>query len=124
MANQETVIQQDAMLSVGCDTGVLVWRQQVGTFRSMDNPNRIVRIGVPGMSDSMMVVRMKITPDMVGREIGVAVAAEFKVPKSGRQSAAQKNWQKAFQARGGIYRLIRSAAEMVALVRDVREGRW
>lgn len=124
MANQETVIQNEAMLEVGCDSDVLVWRQQVGNFRAMDNPNRIVKIGVPGMSDAMMIVRVKITPEMVGKEIGVAVAPEFKVPRSGRQSDKQKLWQASFERRGGIYRLIRSAAEMLALVRDVKEGRW
>ena len=112
------------MLEVGCDPDVLVWRQQVGNFRAMDNPNRIVKIGVPGMSDAMMIVRVKITPEMVGKEIGVAVAPEFKVPRSGRQSDKQKLWQASFERRGGIYRLIRSAAEMLALVRDVKEGRW
>ena len=124
MANQETVIQNESMLEVGCDPDVLVWRQQVGNFRAMDNPNRIVKIGVPGMSDAMMIVRVKITPEMVGKEIGVAVAPEFKVPRSGRQSEKQKLWQASFERRGGIYRLIRSAAEMLALVRDVKEGRW
>lgn len=124
MANQETIIQNEAMLEVGCDPDVLVWRQQVGNFRAMDNPNRIVKIGIPGMSDAMMVVRVKITPDMVGKEIGVAVAPEFKVPKSGRQSDKQKLWQASIERRGGIYRLIRSAADMLALVRDVKEGRW
>lgn len=124
MANQETVIQNESMLEVGCDPDVLVWRQQVGNFRAMDNPNRIVKIGVPGMSDAMMIVRVKITPEMVGKEIGVAVAPEFKVPRSGRQSDKQKLWQASFERRGGIYRLIRSAAEMLALVRDVKEGRW
>lgn len=124
MANQETVIQNESMLEVGCDPDVLVWRQQVGNFRAMDNPNRIVKIGVPGMSDAMMIVRVKITPEMVGKEIGVAVAPEFKVPRSGRQSEKQKLWQASFERRGGVYRLIRSAAEMLALVRDVKEGRW
>lgn len=124
MANQETVIQNESMLEVGCDPDVLVWRQQVGNFRAMDNPNRIVKIGVPGMSDAMMIVRVKITPEMVGKEIGVAVAPEFKVPRSGRQSDKQKLWQASFERRGGVYRLIRSAAEMLALVRDVKEGRW
>lgn len=70
-----------------------------------------------------MVVAVTITPDMVGQTIGVAVAPEFKT-SSGQQSGSQRTWQLAFQARGGVYRLVRSAADMVALVDDVQAGRW
>ena len=102
---------------------MLVWRQQSGLFRAYDNPENIVRIGVPGLADSMAVVAVTITPDMVGKTIGVAVAPEFKTT-SGRQSEAQKLWQAAFEKRGGVYRLVRSAADMTELVEDVQSGRW
>lgn len=122
--NRETrEAQNPALLAVGARHDVLVWRQQSGVFRSYDDPDRVVRIGAPGMADSMMVVAVQITPEMVGRTVGLAVAAEFKT-NAGRQSPAQVRWQQAFQKRGGIYRLIRSAAEMVGLVEDVKNGNW
>lgn len=122
--NRETrEAQNPALLAVGARPDVLVWRQQSGVFRSYNDPQRVVRIGVPGIADSLAVVAVTITPDMVGKTIGVAVAPEFKT-SSGRQSQPQKDWQAAFEKRGGVYRVVRSAAEMLGLVADVQSGRW
>jgi hypothetical protein len=74
------------------------------------------------MADSLAVVEVMITPEMVGQRVGVAVAAEFKT-ETGRQSEAQRNWQRAFEARGGVYRVIRTPEEMLELVDDVQHGR-
>lgn len=124
MQNRETrETQNPAMLAVGCRKDVLVWRQQSGVFRSYDDPNRVVRVGQSGMSDAMMVVEVEITPDMVGRKIGVAVAPEFKT-KTGKQSEAQRNWAAAFTARSGVYQLVRTPAEMIDLVERVKRGQW
>lgn len=123
MNREVAEVQNPSLLAVGARRDVMAWRQQVGTFRAMDNPARIVKVGSPGMADAMMVVAVTITPEMVGRTVGVAVAAEFKTPK-GRQAEQQRDWARAFQLRGGVYRLIRSAAEMVGLVEDVKAGRF
>lgn len=111
------------MLAVGTRPDVLIWKQPVGLFRALNDPERKVFVGTPGQADSMMVIKMMITPEMVGKTIGVAVAPEFKTDK-GTQSKKQKDWMAAFQSRGGIYRLIRSAADMLALVDDVKAGRF
>jgi hypothetical protein len=116
-------VQNPALLAVGARPDVMIWRQQSGVFRSYDNPQSVVRVGQPGMADSLAVVAVTITPEMVGRTVGVAVAAEYKTD-TGRQSEAQRNWQRAFQQRGGIYRVVRSAAEMVGLVEGVKRGDW
>ena len=121
--NSETRVQNSAFLAVGQRPDVIVWRQQVGKYRAMHDPERVVTVGVPGMADSMMVVAVEITPEMVGRKIGVAVAVEFKTEK-GQQEKRQKAWQNAFESRGGIYALVRSADEMVKLVEDVQNGRY
>jgi hypothetical protein len=113
--------QNPSLLAVGMRPDVLVWRQQVGVFRAMDNPDRIVKVGVPGMADSGMVVAVVVTPEMVGKTIGVMVQPEYKTAK-GRQREAQKDWQAAVEKRGGIYRLVRSAEEMTQLVADVQNG--
>ena len=75
------------------------------------------------MSDAGMIVAVTITPDMVGKTIGVAVQPEFKTSR-GKQRERQEDWQRAVEQRGGIYRLVRSAAEMLRLVEDVKRGRW
>ena len=122
--NRETrQVQNPALLAVGARPDVMIWRQQSGVFRAFDNPQQVIRVGQPGMSDSLAVVAVTITPEMVGKTVGVAVAAEYKTD-TGRQSEAQRNWQAAFQKRGGIYHIIRSAAEMVGLVERVQRGQW
>jgi len=92
-------------------------------MRAYDNPDRIIRVGLPGMSDAGMIVAVTITPDMVGKTVGVACQPEFKTAK-GAQAVKQKNWQQAVEQRGGVYQLVRSAADMLALVDRVQHGRW
>ena len=114
--------QNAALLLVGARHDVMIWRNQTGKFLSMDG-QRVVKVGNPGAPDALGVVQVTITPDMVGKTIGVAIAPEFKT-QTGRQSDRQKDWQAAFEKRGGIYRLIRSPGELVQLVEDVKHGRW
>lgn len=115
--------QNPALLAVGARPDVLIWRQQVGLFRAFHNPERVVHVGQPGMSDAGAIVRVTITPDMVGRTVGIAVQPEFKTAM-GRQREAQERWQAAVEQRGGVYQLVRSPAEMVDLVERVRRGHW
>lgn len=111
------------MLAVGQRPDVLVWRQQSGMMRAYDSPDRIIRVGLPGMSDAGMIVAVTITPDMVGRTVGLAVQPEFKTTK-GRQSPAQSAWQRAVELRGGVYAVVRNADEMTALVERVQRGEF
>lgn len=120
MRNRETThTQNPAMLLAGARPDVLVWRQQSGLFFTRDgNP---VRCGLPGMADAGMIVSVRITEDMVGQVIGVACQPEFKTA-AGRQSEAQRCWQRAVEQRGGIYRLVRSADDMRQLIQEVQDG--
>lgn len=120
--NHETRIQNASIKRVGSRRDVLIWRQHVGKFRHLNQPDLVISVGSPGMADSLAVVEVVITPEMVGRKIGVAVAAEFKTP-TGKQAEEQQKWQRAFELRGGVYRLVRSEDEMEQLVEDVRSGR-
>jgi hypothetical protein len=121
--NPETKIQNSALLAVGARPDVLSMRLQSGVFRAYDDPDKIVRIGQPGLPDTMMLVATKITPDMIGKTVAVAVAAEIKTAR-GRQSDAQRAWQRAFEARGGTYELVRTPDQMVALVDRVQRGEF
>ena len=121
--NRETrTVQNPALLEVGARPDVLVWRQQVGVFRAYDNPDRVVKVGIKGMADSGMIVAVTVTPEMVGKTIGVAVQPEFKVA-NGKQREHQEDWQRAVEKRGGVYRVVRTPAEMAQLVEDVKNGR-
>lgn len=121
--NGETKIQNNALLAVGQRPDVLAMRMQSGVFRRVDAPDQMVRIGQPGLADTMMIVAVKITPDMIGKTVGVAVAAEIKSAR-GRQSEAQQRWQRAFEQRGGVYDLVRTPADMIGLVDRVQRGDW
>ena len=122
--NRETrTVQNPAVLAVGARRDVLVWRQQAGLYRAYDNPDRIVRVGLAGMSDAGMIVAMKITPDLVGKTVGVAVQPEFKTSQ-GKQRAEQLCWQRAVEQRGGVYAIVRSADEMLELVDRVQRGEF
>lgn len=122
MKNRETThVAHPALLAVGARPDVLVWKQPVGLFRALNDPDRKVFVGTPGQSDAMAVVAVTITEAMVGKTIGVAVAPEFKRP-AGTQRESQVLWQAAFEARGGVYRLVRSADDMRQLVQEVQDG--
>ena len=119
--NPETKIQNACLLATGKHPDVLAWRQQSGVFRSMDG-DRVVRVGDPGMADLGMIVPVKITADMIGKTIGVAVQPEIKTRK-GRQAEDQHTWQAAVARSGGVYRLLRSADDMQRLIADVSSGK-
>lgn len=118
---KESTIQASSLLAVGMRDDVFPMRLQSGVFRSLHD-DRIIKVGQSGVSDSMLIVSVTITPEMVGCVVPVAVAAEFKT-KNGRQSNDQKKWQAAFEKRGGIYRLIRSVGEIEALIELVKSGK-
>ena len=119
--NPETYIQNSALLAVGQRPDVLAMRQQSGLFYTRDGVP--VRVGQPGLADAGLVVSVTISPEMVGRTVGVYVGAEFKTA-TGRQSPEQRAWQQALELRGGVYRLVRSAEDMRQLVADVQAGQW
>lgn len=116
-------IQNPALLAASALPGVLAMRQQSGVFRSMTDPDRIVRVGVPGLADAGLIVAVTITPEMIGRTIGASIQTEFKTA-AGRQSADQRTWADAVRRAGGVYQVVRSAAEMIELVERVRRGEW
>jgi len=102
--NPETKIQNRIMMDMS-EKGYLVWRNQVGLFKTLDG--RTVNIGIKGSSDLMAVKPTVITPEMVGQTLAVFVAVEVKT-STGRQSEPQKKWQKAVEKMGVKYILARS----------------
>ena len=104
MQNPETKIQNRIMMDMS-EKGYLVWRNQVGLFKTLDG--RTVNIGIKGSSDLMAVKPTVITPEMVGQTLAVFVAVEVKTA-TGRQSEPQKKWQKAVEKLGVKYILARS----------------
>lgn len=64
-----------------------------------------------GTADLLGVTRVTVTPDMVGKVIGVATAIETKTAK-GKQRDEQKIFERVMVAQGGMYVLARSADDI------------
>ena len=94
MRNAETNIQNKIMIELSA-AGWMVWRNNTGSFRAMNDPNRIIKVGQVG-----------ITADMVGQTVGVCVGIEVKTA-TGKQRPEQKRWQEVFERHGGVYQLRR-----------------
>ena len=86
--------------------GWLVWRNQVGLFKTIDG-TRTIPIGVKGSPDIMAIKPTVITHDMVGQTVGIFVGVEVKTA-TGRQSEAQKKWQGMAKSKGIEYILAKS----------------
>jgi len=114
MANSESGIQNKILLRLSMH-GALVWRQQVGSFRHLHTEG-VVKIGVPGMADIGAIIPVTITPEMVGKTIGIAAQIEVKT-LVGRQRDNQKRWQLAAEKRGAIYAVCRSPEEAIKIVK-------
>jgi len=117
--NQETNVQNEILLALS-QAGHLPWRNQVGVFRSYDDPNRIIKIGTPGMADIIDIVPVQITPEMVGKTVGVAVAIEVKT-LVGKQRKNQQLWQLAAERRGAIYLIARSADQAIESLKTISD---
>ena len=99
--SSEAVIQQNIRLALGMRDDIFMFRINVGVFRPLHgDQRRAIRSAPDG------------TPDLIGVIIpGRAFAIEVKAAK-GQQREAQKNWQKAWEKRGGIYILARSVDDV------------
>jgi hypothetical protein len=118
--NQETTQVQNPCFLAASDYPILIYRQQSGLFRQYEYPYAPVRVGMKGMADAGAIVPVKITQDMVGQTLGLAVQIEFKHGE-GKQSPGQKKFEKATIAANGIYKLIYSEAEFRALIESMIE---
>lgn len=99
--SSEAVIQQNIRLALGMRDDIFMFRINVGVFRPLHgDQRRAIRSAPDG------------TPDLLGvKHPGQAFAIEVKAAK-GQQREAQKNWQKAWEKRGGIYVLARSVEDV------------
>lgn len=96
----EAVLQQEIRLALGMRDDVFLFRINVGKFRPLEGGARVIQSAPIG------------TPDLLGViSPGRAFAIEVKAPK-GRQHNEQRNWQAAWEKRGGIYILARTLEDV------------
>lgn len=94
--------------------GARCWRNNVGTFYTKDL--RPVRCGLaPGSSDLIGITPVVITPDMVGRTVGIFTALEVKSAR-GRASVEQVNFIGTVRQLGGIAGQVKTIPEALYLM--------
>ncbi|WP_296643034.1 VRR-NUC domain-containing protein [Roseinatronobacter sp.] len=104
MSNPETDIQNKILLALSKEFhkhGGVFWRQNAGKIRS--HTGAWVQLGPVGISD------------IVGVVFGKVFFFEVKT-KTGRQRKAQAAFENAITKAGGVYAVVRSAEEAVAVV--------
>jgi len=91
-----------ALVALTALPGAMFWRQNTGTFRTMDG-KRVVKVSADGIADIM------------GCYCGKAVAVETKT-ESGSLLPSQKRFRKAWLRSGGVYIIALSAQSAVEQV--------
>ena len=99
----ERDIQNDILVAVSSLPQCMVWRANSGV--GVTPQGRPLRCNVPGCADIIGVYR--------GRGIGIEVNTPI-----GRQSETQRNFQRAWQAAGGLYIVAHSAEDAMRQIRD------
>ena len=95
-------------------TGVFVSRQGDGMFWRQNS-------GAAKKGARWITIAPAGTADILGCVAGAFVALEVK--REGEyQSQAQLEWQRMVESAGGIYRVVRSASEALAVVEEVRRA--
>ena len=101
--SSEARIQSEIRLALGQRDDVMLFRINVGKFRPLHGPeDRVIQSAPNGTPDLLGV----LGPD------GRALAIEVKDAK-GRQRPEQIAFQKAWEARGGLYILARSVEDVL-----------
>lgn len=116
--NSETKIQNDVLRALSLRSDVLIWRNQVGKFRALDDPRRIVSVGTRGSADIVGIKKIDIHEGLIGSQIAVAFAIEIKT-ETGRLSAIQDRWRQAWSQRCGAYSVSRSVEHAEDFIQSI-----
>lgn len=115
MSDSESLIMRESMLALS-QHGCLVLRNNTGFFYTLDKKRKVFAGLGKGTSDLVGITPTFITPDMVGKTVGVFTAWETKT-KTGRATEGQKNFISAVLDKGGYAGIARSAQEALDITR-------
>ena len=117
VANSETKLQQEIRLALGTIPSLRLFRNQVGQLPD-PRTGRPVQFGLAkGSSDLIGFKTIKITPDMVGKEIAQFVSLEIKTERS-KLSTLQHNWLQKVKSSGGIVGVARTVEDALQLLKS------
>lgn len=129
MANKETNIQNTIRLELQKRYNLRLYRNNVGeawqgkshsTSKGhivIERPARVKYGLFVGSSDTIGIMPVTITPEMVGKTIGVFLAIEVKTEK-GIVSEAQKKFIAVIRDKGGIAGIARSADDAIKIIEE------
>ena len=116
VANSETKLQQEIRLALGTIPSLRLFRNQVGQLPD-PRTGRYVQFGLAkGSSDLVGFKTIKITPEMIGKEIAQFVSIEIKTER-GKLTEVQENWLQKVKSSGGIVGVARSIQDALKIVK-------
>jgi hypothetical protein len=118
---EHNALRDRARLAVGTRADVIVWNAPVGLFRTFEPPFTPFHVGIAGQSDTMAVVEVEITQDMVGKKVGVFWGMEFKTGKA-VLSPQQVKWRDRVTQRHAVYTEIRDIAQVAETLKQIKDG--
>ena len=131
MANKETNLQNQIRVGIQEQIGsnIRTYRNNTGeawqgkSSRTslghvvIENPQRVKYGLKKGSSDLIGIYQIEITPEMVGKKIGIFTAIEIKTEK-GVVSKEQKDFINTITKLGGIAGTARSVEDAIGLIND------
>ena len=112
--NHKAMTEQDIMRSIMlAPHGCRLWRNNTGAIK--DETGRLVRFGLcKGSSDIIGITPITITPEMIGKRVGVFTAIEVKKPK-GMPTDEQVNFIERVRGLGGFAGVARSVEDALEI---------
>ena len=116
LSNSETKIQQEIRLALGQRSDLRLFRNETGKLPD-PRTGRWVQFGLAkGSSDLIGFKTVKITPEMIGKEIAQFVSIEIKTER-GKLTDIQKNWLQKVQSSGGIVGVARTVKDALNILK-------
>lgn len=123
----EKAAQNDILLDMSSWENTFVWRNNTGMAwqgeRVKAHPGAMVKVE-PGMvilrNGRPVKFGLEGSADIIGVSGGIAVAAEVKKQKTGRQSEQQGRFERAWTKAGGLYMIVRTEEEARELFMQYR----
>lgn len=108
----EAEIQAALLREIGGRADCRIWRNNCG--RARDRTGRVVPFGVPGQADLSGVWLAPIVCERCGAERRVGIRLEIEVKSArGKQTDAQRAFQRTIERMGGVYVLARSVKDVL-----------
>lgn len=136
---KESALLKKFLVEYSAD-GHRLWRMQSGLFwngksKRIDKPTTVtlgpgdvvirkarrVRVGFPGLSDTIGFTKVKITPEMVGRTVAIFTAAETKGEKT-KVRPEQIQFVRVINQSGGIGVIAKKLEHLFEAVNKFIEG--